>query len=451
MDPNGVETNAEKSSSSPPPIKENDSSVRGYITGLRLVVELTIFLVSISMLWHKREKHSDVYNDIMPLYITETIDFMPKYNEYIANDVTFDQNTHVPIWKAKMDCARVPTHEMCTCLDATTSWIAVRDCLLQKVVPMHMIEKGYISLLAMVCIWLGIMCGASWVSVSISNRLHNQQQNIQSKWEWLHTAVGAAGLVVMGFSLITGIVFGCMNDGTGWNFIFLFFLFYAFLLATIGAVNRHFMVAILPDIFGKIPNSIWNDTSKSNLSILKKQDDYYNHTMIQQFLFYSNLLLVGPAIGVVLHLSHHWYNFDQIANTIFLVLGLISIDAFAMHMTTHWEQHLVQSGPIVNVKVGMIKMFAWIINVVSIYLLVTINYPTVVDEAVLGYGMYGIFILFLLITFLLPDIVREFSHIYTINALNFRIFGECLLRITATTFILYHVVHHIEEHVALAK
>jgi hypothetical protein len=90
-------------------------------------------------------------------------------------------------------------------------------------------------------------------------------------------------------------------------------------------------------------------------------------------------------------------------------------------------------------------MFAWMVNLLTIYLLLTINYPTIIDEAILAYGLFSVLILYLLATFILPDLVREFTHVYTLQSLNMRIIGEFMFRTLALVYVWYNLKHELEE------
>ena len=415
-----------------------------YMKMSRLAIEAAIFFIGMSVLWHHKHKSGSFYTDSTALYYTEKVNVLPLWNEQVGlhipevddkhvPKVTFDASIHPAEWMAKMRCSEITTHEMCSCVNMTTDWTMMRNCLLQKNTPMVMHSFNHVSLLAMIILWFGMTCGVNWMGAGFS-MVSTDSASSYKGW------IVKIGAVVVGFAFITGIIVGFIgeeldnNDDAG-SFFILFIVWWITTMVAIVSVHWDRIKTLLPFVY-KMGSE--NTDSKAQI--------YYDVTSTQQFLFYSNLLVVTPAIAVVIHLVHHWHDKDQMINTIFLLLSMVSIDAFSMHMTTHWESHVADSlTHAQNVQVGTIKMFAWMVNVVTIYLLLTINYPTIVDEAVLAYGLFAVLVLYLLLTFVLPDLVREFTHVYSLQALNVRIIGEFLFRLVALVYVWYHLKHHMQE------
>jgi hypothetical protein len=415
-----------------------------YIKLSRLLLEFAIFLTGVIVLWYHRERPEFYYKDTMALYYTEKVDITHLWNKQVGKDnkvdgnyvplVPFDSSIHPAEWMEKMHCSKIPLHEMCTCINETTDWMTVRNCLLQKNTPMQMHSFNHVSLLSMIILWFGMTCGINWVAAGLSEESHKKYNR----------AITITGVVVITLAFAGGVLFGFIGEGPEENttdslsFFILFFVWWIVTMLAIVAVHYDRIVSLVHMIRGTNDPKAYMETNVAQM--------YYDFTSTQQFLFYSNLLVITPAIAVVIHLLHHWHDKDQMINTIFLLLSMVSIDAFSTHLTTHWESHVAETiTHAQSVQVGTIKMFAWMVNVITIYLLLTINYPTIVDEALLAYGLFSVFVLYLTLTFVLPDLVREFTHVYTLHALNMRIIGEFIFRFVALFYLWYHLKHHMQE------
>lgn len=400
---------------------------------VRMLADLAIFLVIVILIGNKRVLGTGAngfkYDDEHLLYKMQRADVRELYKTTFKKPLAaFDNNTFYDA----LQCSSITGHEMCTCVGAATSWKETRSCLINQPFPMQLHSQHHISLLAVVVVWFGTMCGASWMINGFeagvemcSNRQHS----------WMPKFTFATGLLVAVGTFVAGLVLGCLNDGSE-NYLLLYSVFWLVTVVTFGTLHY--------EKFERVWKIV--STTKPGSSTDNKLEFYESQTT-REFLFYFCLLIAAPAMVIVLHLSHHWYDFDQLANSIFIVMGIVSVDAFVMHLTTHWEMspHWVNLNHSKTVRVGVIKMFGWIVNVVSVYLLITINYPSIVDEPIFSYGLYAMFLLFLGLTIVLPDIVREFTHVYTLHALKFRIWGEFILRGGAIIYVVYHMYHHIDE------
>jgi hypothetical protein len=415
----------------------------------RLGLEFAVFLIGMIVLWDHKENSVGFYDDTNALYYTQKANIVPIWDKNVGWDdedkdgkfkpnFPFNVTSDPAEFMDKMRCSEIPAHEMCMCLNVTDSWTSVRNCLLQKNTPVSLHQFDHVSLLSMIVLWFGMTCGINWVSAGFQM----QSTNMAGTYANFVTIIG--WLVVLAAWFI-GVGIGFYGTDDSLTFFVLFFVWWITTVIAIVSVHWDRIKIMLPDMITK------SDMLKSYFASSEEEmkhtlQHFYDLTSTQQFLFYSNLLVVVPAIAVVIHLMHHWHDKDQMINTIFLLLSLVSIDAFSMHMTTHWESHVGESlTHEQSVQVGTIKMFAWMVNVLTIYLLLTINYPTIIDEALLAYGLFSILILYLLATFVLPDLVREFTHVYTLQALNMRIIGEFMFRSLALVYVWYNLKHELEQ------
>ena len=396
----------------------------------RLIIDVTLFLsILILLSYHKTTtqlaENGAYTNDISPFYSTSKIDLGPLYDKYIGKDgyskpliawtTVMNKTFH-----AQMNCTHTPTQEMCICVEGATSWKTVHNCLLQNAVPLLMRPMYHLSMLSVVLLWFGFSTASSLMMYDDKSG-SNAVQNTYVKPQYIRYVGVAVALLALIGSIVCGMAAGA--DATGFTTTQIILM-----LSTI-------IFVVAPHI-DTIKILFTDDNTKQG------NEMYYNITSSQQFVFYSLLVLAIPSVVTVLHITHHWYDVEMLMNSVFLLITIVCVDAFSMHLTTHWESNMIQLNHDTEISVGVIKMFAWMTNLVCVYLLVTINYPTIVDEPLLAYGLFAIMILFLLFTFILPDLVREFTHVYTMYALNFRRWGELMLRFVALVYITVHMHHH---------
>lgn len=391
----------------------------------RLLIDVVLFATIVGLLGHHKiytEAAVDgaYTNDISNLYLSDKIDLGTLYNKYIGEDgeakpkIAWDANTNSSLFYKDMNCSHTPTQEMCICVAHATSWKTVQNCLLQKSVPLIKRPMYYLSMLSVVLLWFGFST-ASALMMYDDKSGSNAPQIKYIKFIGVGVALAA---------LIASMVFAGSVNITGYM-VTQIILFCSTLVFVVIPHYDRFIV-----LFSEEQNT--------------KQDNklYYDITSTQQFVFYSLLLLAIPSVVTVLHITHHWYDSEMLLNSAFLLIVVVCVDAFSMHLTTHWESNMIHLNHDTEVSVGVIKMFAWMINVVCVYLLITVNYPTIIDEPMLAYGLFAVMIIFLVFTFIIPDLVREFSHVYTMYALNFRRWGELMLRFVALVYIFVHIHHH---------
>jgi hypothetical protein len=405
----------------------------------RLVLEVLIVVLAVWQLYRPVLDNIGHYSDHNIIYHTTKITFDDLWDSEKLSakpPPIFNETLERKLFKDRFRCAE-EVHPICACIDLSTQWSMLQNCLLQENIPNYITAKETVSMLAVVLFWFGVSCGSSWVAYGGLVKLTSSHEDVLFRNANILIYVGY--IVIIASFVVVAYLFAQKSDsGTA------FVLFWGWLLATLPVVwvlhKQQFrytkMVATGSEGYDDAKNYVYTPSDKQ---AAETQFPERNTRTIKHSMFYSNLLIVAPAITIVLHLSHQWYDKDQIINSICLILGIIAIDGFSMHVTNRWEMEKMIFPAHINVQIGTIKMFAWMCNLLSIYLLFTINYPTVVDNPNLAYGLFSILVLYLSASFIVPDLVREFSHMHTDMSLDVRIYGEVILRIIAVFYILFQV------------
>ena len=194
------------------------------------------------------------------------------------------------------------------------------------------------------------------------------------------------------------------------------------------------------------------------------------HMSSKNWIVYSHLLVSAPAIAVILHLTQQWMEYHTIINTTLIFSAIFAVDGFSHEMANYWldqtyvsakAMHEGPAGPQemphssalaglqdthqadsaatpvtaqeVNVKgmhtsLGMIRLFSIAVNAVLLLLLYTLAYPLTVEEDKPASPIFVIVVIVYTGIFLLPDLAREFTHMVSFSAIEFRQYGDFFVR-----------------------
>jgi hypothetical protein len=450
------------------------STIPNVMTMVRVLLEVVLFIVAWGVISTYERDHVVSYDADNRLYYTEKVMTSDAWNKTYTDRLKIDNNAtllslSLAGYSTLFSCSKIPLHEMCVCMNACTKTDHIQTCLLQKNTPIVLKPNNGTNFLAMVILWFGFTAASSTIALGYTYRLNQAMMEVRDpktakKFYYdfgrMLAIVGALLWLVV---FISGLYYGYRDP----SFSFLFFVWLVFSIFTLIIAYYGEMYELGMIILGNVPDpthiperntKVADRFSRerimkaltTDIEYIKTANNHFHNTAMKQFLFYGNLLFCVPAIASVLHVMHHWYDVNQILNTVYLLMTIVVIDGFSVHLSSTWESNtkrLMSHSHIV--QVGTLKMFAWFVNGLILYLLFTINYPTVVDEATLAYGMFAIALLYFSITFLIPDLVREFTDVYTVHALAIRVWGSFVFRVLALTYICFHIKYHIEKNVPL--
>jgi hypothetical protein len=164
-----------------------------------------------------------------------------------------------------------------------------------------------------------------------------------------------------------------------------------------------------------------------------------------------HLLVSAPAIAMILHMTQQWTEYSTIINTTLVLSTIFAVDAFSAEMSNYWSSHAQDSAPKphetthdestgkkisnMHMRLGLIRMFAWVINVVMILLLFTLAYPIEVEHQKTNSAIFVVIVVAYGAVFLAPDLVREFTDRVSFNSIQFRLYGDCVVRAMTLFFV----------------
>jgi hypothetical protein len=457
--------------------------VRMWVSLFKVAVEITMFIVILVAVAKYRKEYPGLFDVEDRMYYTTRVDIEPKWKLTEKARVAIDNdqatfNTTRAEFATVFQCDTIRTHEMCGCLlgdalgPAARNTTELQGCLLESNIPLLMKPALSFNLLSNVLFWFGFSVASSIVAFGYQSRAKNavalitdalnrtpgsdmdpasKQGDGQKDKSWtdgynVGNIVVILGVLCWFTVLIMGSIYNQSVLAYNWRI----------LVITISTVVV--LAVAYYDHIKEIAMSFMGQTPiekrVSDLKLNGRVTDVnafaillyeFHNTGVKQFLFYGNILICIPAMVAVFHSMHHWLDQAQLVNTIFLFTILVVIDGFSVYVSSQWESNTIMIlTHAQNVQVGTIKMFAWMINILIIYLLLTINYPIVIDDPTLAYGLFALGVLYFSVTFLVPDLIREYTHVYTVHSLEIRTWGEFLLRVLAVIYICFHIQGHID-------
>jgi hypothetical protein len=181
---------------------------------------------------------------------------------------------------------------------------------------------------------------------------------------------------------------------------------------------------------------------------------------INNWILYVHLLVSAPAIAMVLHLTQQWTEYHMIVNTTLVLSTIFAVDAFSAEMANYWAHHTTKRDATskktfdgmnsipgltedekkkqmaeVHTRLGLIRLFAWVVNAVMLLLLFTLAYPIEIEQQKTNSAIFVVIVVAFAAVFLAPDLVREFTDQVSFSSLNFRLYGDFIVRAMAVFFV----------------
>jgi len=156
---------------------------------------------------------------------------------------------------------------------------------------------------------------------------------------------------------------------------------------------------------------------------------------------------------VVLHLTQQWTEYHTIINTTLVFSTIFAVDGFSAEMANYWSHHATKQnidifyeGPDIEdknqkaidmyIQLGLIRLFAFSINAVILLLLMTLSYPDLTGNQDSNSAIFLVVIVASEAVFLLHDLVREITDRVAFNSIQFRLYGDFVLRVLVLFFVL---------------
>ena len=345
-------------------------------------------------------------------------------------------------------CTGITTHPLCSCVAASgSSKTITQNCLLKYPQPSVTMDWNVGTISSAMIMWFVASLAASIGTLSyIETHITRAEQDkkvVYTKYNiwivglYVFLTIGAIVAPIISTSVLFSDTassqkyFDSLWNMQTWSLI---------AIVSLGLFNcktllRYFSFSIVSD---------------GTPDAKEKQIIEWERASVNNFIIYVHLLVSAPAIAMVLHLTQQWTDYSTIVNTTLILSTIFAVDAFSAEMSNYWasvaqDEHthhhhgkeVKSKEEIANMhmRMGLIRMFAWVINLVMLVLLFTLAYPIEVEQQKINSAIFVVIVVAYGAVFLAPDLVREFTSWISFNSINFRLYGDFIVRAMTLFFV----------------
>ena len=406
-----------------------------------LIVIMTLFLILVvvpDVATNSKDAQKALHVHEMPIYMKRDLDFGSIWHDAGVND----NDAKLAEFKAAVvvKCALITAHPMCMCIaDPNKNVISTKNCLLQNPIPSVVSDWNIGTVASAMILWFLASLATSVGTLPFINTLAAPDSSVESQKQtylvvnWSRP-IGIAYVIITLCAIIVPMVVMAIqfpSSGKHMEGLFENMLVWsgcAFLCLSL--YNYKTLVEFFT--YAIIENK--EDTVENNLNQKKMS--------IGNFILYVHLLVSAPAIALILHLTQVSTDFNVIINTTLVLSVIFATDAFSVEMANYWSHHSThvniekiattdearQMLQDTHTRLGLIRLFAWIVNAVMILLLLTLAYPISIESQQVNSAMFVVLVVVFGSIFLIPDLVREFTQSVSFNSIQFRLYGDFILR-----------------------
>jgi len=406
--------------------------------------------MSLGPMWTEAEKSEKEEGDGLRL---------AAFQEKVAVECTNTRDT-IP-----MEGAVIEEHPMCVCIMLAEDEKEVKNCMLQNPFPSVNRDWSLISFSSAAVLWfitsLAMSVGTLPYVRSYMTWGHPTGKTLVYKYDQVMVIVFVVidvCMLVMPL-IITAIQFPQNNAHI--IGVLMMMMWSGIALLSLGMYNY---------------KTLWGFFSyhRSDATGEEERTNYADRTHMssKNWIVYGHLLVSAPAIAIILHLTQQWMEYHTIVNTTLIFSAIFAVDGFSQEMANYWlhqtyvsakDMHDDNDGPDqgsvdasitsiapqetrgpspeeiavngMHTSLGLMRMFAIVVNAVMLALLYTLAYPLTVDNDESTSPIFAIVVILYSGIFLLPDLAREFSSRVSFSAIEFRQYGDFLLRVLTLVYV----------------
>lgn len=382
----------------------------------------------------------------MPIYRKSRMDFSSMWST--AHKGTASEAAKLTAFKAKAveECITIANHPMCSCIAVASSDVMAKNCLLHHPTPSINSDWNIGAVSPALVLWFLASLATSIGTLPIINSYVTQVSSeqpeskahviIYSKFVCAFYAIITLCAVIVPI-IITAILFPGDSKHMDSMLVILSYSV-AVLAALIGynyeTIGRYFTFSLVEQ----------SATEK------QKSDTMLLHMSMNNWMLYVHLLVSAPAIATVLHITQQWTEHHTMVNTTLVLSTIFAVDAFSVEMANFWVHRATSADHLkpealndvirknildMHTRLGLIRLFAWVVNAVMLLLLFTLAYPVEVEQQRTNSAVFVVIVIAFAGVFLAPDLVREFTHRVSFNSIQFRLYGDFMLRALVLFFV----------------
>jgi hypothetical protein len=340
-----------------------------------------------------------------------------------------------------------PAHPLCACVALAASRAQAKSCMLQHPIPAVYSDWNIMGVSPALLLWFLASLSTSVGTLPVINTY------LTASWgemPYKHTVISWNRFVVVAYVLLLVctvvlpiIMTAIMFQGTAGHWGGLFNMLFWSALSIV-----FFTVYNFNTFFGYLA---WTKVKTADTLTARLAQSISHNLTVNNWILYVHLLISAPAIAVVIHLTQNWAEYYTIVNTTLLLSTVFAVDAFSAEMANYWaadsnNKNAAEPEPNVfgvsrselvdfNVQLGLVRFLAWFVNAVLFLLLFTLAYPVEVGTGGMENAIFVVVSVIMGAVFLIPDLVREFTTLISFNNLQFRAYGDAVVRILVLFFV----------------
>ena len=401
----------------------------------------------------------------MPIYLKQDVPFGAMWSK-IESDREKSAPDRLLEFKeeARSAClsGAISDHPMCVCIDSASNQMLMKNCLLQNPMPSVYYDWNIGVVSSALLIWFLASLATSVGTMPFINSYVDFEGKQSTIVVW-----GRAWRIMYVITTVCAFCVPLMvnlaNSGGGkshlwgvlnmlmWSTIALISMCTYNIKTFYGYITYHDISS--PGLEEKSDGTSASVTNKNAGSENEHRTNDHNVcTMsVHNFILYCNLLVSAPAIATVLHVTQQWTEYHTIINTTLIVSTIFAVDGFSAEMANYWSHHATkqnidifyegpsddksQNATDMHTQLGLIRLFAFLINSLMLLLLMTMSYPDSIGNKHNSSGIFVVVVVAFAAVFLAPDLVREFTERVSFNSIQFRLYGDFVLRVIVLFFV----------------
>ena len=401
----------------------------------------------------------------MPIYLKQDIPFGAMWSKAESNS---DKSAHdkLVIFKeeARSACLNgvISDHPMCVCIDGASTQMLAKNCLLQNPLPSVYYDWNIGVVSSALLIWFLASLATSVGTMPFIKAyvdFEGKQYTIVvwgRVWRIMYCVLTVCAFCVPVLVNVSNAdggkshLWGVLNM-LMWSTIALLSICIYNIKTIYGYITYHEIAS--PGLDGKSDGMSAVVVKKDAAAEEEhRNNDHSVCTMsVHNFILYGNLLISAPAIATVLHVTQQWTEYHTIINTTLIISTIFAVDGFSAEMANYWLHHATKQnidifyeGPSdekshdaidMHTQLGLVRLFAFLINALMLLLLMTMSYPDSIGDKHSNSAIFVVVVLAFSAVFLLPDLVREFTDRVSFNSIQFRLYGDFVLRVIVLFFV----------------
>jgi hypothetical protein len=405
---------------------------------LDIMMTILLILVVVSdVATNSKDAAKALHVHEMPIYVKKDMDFGTMWKDSGVED----DSSKLSVFHADVliKCQPIILHPMCVCLMTPgNSVIQTKNCLLQHPTPSVISDWNIGTVSSAMILWFLASLATSVGTLPFINTFVSSDSGVESHQHGVMVVnwsrkIGVSYVILTLCAIFAPMItLGIQFPASGKHMEGLLNILIWSMCAFIALASYNHKTLIEFFTYALVENkltTVENNVNQKNMSI-------------GNYILYVHLLISAPAIAVILHLTQVSTDYNVIINTTLILSVIFATDAFSVEMANYWSHHAThvnieklavtddarQILQDTHTRLGLIRLFAWVVNCVMLLLLLTLAYPVAVESQQVNSAMFVVLVVVFGTIFLVPDLVREFTQSVSFNSIQFRLYGDFILR-----------------------